>query len=503
MLDIVDAVIRTIEEHDLIPEQGRLVVAVSGGADSLCLLHVLHHLCGTGRRYEGVQLHVAHLDHQLRAGASEQEAAAVARIAQAWDLPVTLGRVDVPALARQKRRSLEDAARTARYGFLRAVAQGDLIAVAHHMDDQVETLLLHWLRGGGLASMVGLQPRQQDIVRPLLSSTHAQTLAYCAEHQLPVLEDASNSDTRFLRNRIRHELLPLLEAMNPGFRETLLRNADVMQVDLAWIEEQVAQYWPKVVAGGDDELDERGKAGDVFIRMHIHALLALPLSLLRHLLRHASAQLSAGQSPLELRHYRLIEDLVRREPTNETLTLHLPHAIHVVRTGDILVFKHTQSGQPEISGAPIEAAVLTLPGQVAVPGTQWIATADYVPRAVAQQLYPALRDQNWDRVWKILPTTRYAVYVDADRLKDAMGQDTTLHVRTRRAGDRLQPLGMRNEKKVQDVLVDKHIAREERARIPLFFSTAHCVWLAGVQLDDRVRLTGETREIIRLAIHRS
>ncbi len=485
----------TIEEYQLIPEYARVVVAVSGGADSLCLLHLLHQLCGPGKRFPGVQLHMAHLDHQLRGQASEQDAAEVVRIAQAWQLPATIDHVDVQALALKERRSLEDAARTARYRFLREVAHGGLIAVAHHQDDQVETLLLHWLRGGGLASMVGMQPRQQDIIRPLLSVSHTQTLAYCAAHRLPVREDASNNDTRFLRNKIRHELLPLLEAMNPGFRETLLRSADVLQVDFAWIEEQVAQHWSTVV-----EVIEERKLETAF-QLRVRALLALPLSLQRHLLRYVAAHLNAGQSPLELRHYRLIEDLIHREATNETLTLHMPQHIHVVRTDDILVFKHTWSEQFEIVEPDAEEAELPLPGRVRVPGTSWTALADKIPEEVLQQVYPALKGQDWKQVWSLLPVTRYTVYADADKLAGTTGIiGEALRVRTRRDGDRLQPLGMRYEKKVQDVLIDKHIPREERAQIPLFFSTAHCVWLAGVHLDERVRLTSETKNIVRLAI---
>jgi tRNA(Ile)-lysidine synthase len=494
ILDILENVITTIEEHQLIPESGRVVVAVSGGADSLCLLHLLHRFCGPGKRYSHIQLHIAHLNHQLRGEASEQDAVQVARLAQDWNLPVVIGEVDVPALARQERRSLEDAARVARYRFLREVAHGEPIAVAHQLDDQVETLLLHWLRGGGLASVVGLQPRQQDIIRPLLSVTHEQTLAYCAEHMLPVLEDASNSDTRFLRNRIRHELLPLLEVMNPGFRETLLRNADILQVDFAWIEEQVAQHWSAVVESIQEAEHEKA------IQLRVPALLALPLSLQRHLLRHVTARLSAGQSPLELRHYRLIEDLLARDASNETLTLHMPQHLHVLRTGDILVFKYTSSRQSKSIERDAEEVKLPLPGSVHVPGTPWIATVERIPEAVAQQLYPALESQDWQQVWSMLSGTRQTVYVDADKLACAAERGVVLRVRTRRDGDRIQPLGMQHEKKVQDVLIDKHIPREERAQIPLFFSADHCVWLAGVHLDERVRLTSETKHIIRLAI---
>ena len=187
-----------IDQHRLFPESGTIIVAVSGGADSLCLLHVLNRLCGSRpeARYPAVLLHVAHLNHKLRGEASYQDAAFIVQLADSWGLPVTIGEIDVPALARQEGRSLEDAARTARYRFLREVAQGRLIAVAHHADDQVETLLLHWLRGEGLAGMVGMLPRQQDIIRPLLGVTHAETVAYCSQHALLPLEDTSNRDPR-------------------------------------------------------------------------------------------------------------------------------------------------------------------------------------------------------------------------------------------------------------------------------------------------------------------
>jgi tRNA(Ile)-lysidine synthase len=491
---MLDTIVTTITEHQLLPAQGQVIVAVSGGADSLCLLHILHGLCGPGKLFPAVHLHVAHLDHQLRGSASTQDAAAVSQIAQAWQLPCTIGTCDVLALAQREHRSLEDAARTARYHFLRSLAQGQPIAVAHHMDDQVETLLLHWIRGGGLASMVGLQPRQQDIIRPLLSVTHAQTVAYCAEHHLTPLEDASNSDTRFFRNRIRHELLPLLETMNPGFRETLLRNAFVMQVDLACLEEQVDQHWSNIVT-----LEQ-----SMQVQLRVHALTTLPLSLQRHLLRRVSARLGAGQSALELRHYRLIEELIHRDETYASRTLHLPNQVHVTRTGDILVFKHMyiqEQPAPSELLEPAEAQ-LSIPGSAIVPGTTWTAIADIVPEEVLQHVYPALQRQDWNKVWSVLPSAQYSAYVDADKLRDCAEdlQELKLYVRTRRDGDRLQPLGMARTKKVQDILIDKHIPREERAQIPLFFSAQHCVWLAGVYIDDRVRLTSKTQKIVHLSI---
>lgn len=495
-----------IAEHQLLPDQGRVIVAVSGGADSLCLLHLLHRLCGSGKRYPDVQLHVAHLNHCLRGEASVQDAAAVTHLAQDWKLPVTSGTVDVPALARREHRSLEEAARVARYRFLREIAQGQPIAIAHHCDDQVETLLLHWLRGGGIASMVGLQPRQHDLIRPLLAVTHADTLAYCQRHQLTPLEDASNFDLHFLRNRLRHELVPLLEALNPGIQETLLRNAEIMHTDYQWIEAQVAASWSTVVA---EEHDER-------IQLRISALRTLPLSLQRHLLRRVTAQLNAGQSPLELRHHHLIEQLLQREnneemqeqrETTRAITLHFPHQLRVTRQADTLLCERVPHDEkPVLSTLENTEAILSIPGSIAVPGTPWTARAEWVSEETLRQVKNALQRSAWPEVWRTLPATRYAVYIDAESLYDneATRQHTPcLRVRTRRAGDRMRPLGMLHEKKLQDMLIDKHIPRAERDQFPLFFSASHCVWLGGIQLDDRVRLTENTQHIIRLSIEKT
>ena len=491
MLEIVSRVITYIEQHQLLPTQGTIVIALSGGADSLCLLHLLGQLCGPGKRYPAIQLHVAHLNHKLRGATSTHDTLAVASIARSLRLPITISAIDVPALARNERRSIEDAARVARYHFLRSVAQRQpspvAIAVAHHEDDQVETLILHWLRGGGIASMVGLQPRQQDIIRPLLTLTHADTLSYCLHHNLHPLEDESNNDTRFLRNHIRHDLLPFLEAINPAIHSTLVRNAEVMQVDALWIEAQVTTAWPTVITTEQDK----------YISLRRTALLALPLSLQRHLLRRISARLSAGQSPLELRHYKLIAQLLQRESNGEERTLHLPEHIQMIRTGDTIVFTvHDNSAITYITHSSSEnkEAILPIPGRIVVPGTPWLAFAEVISGPVLQTAREALQREDWYAVWSAPPSDRYLVYIDADR------SNSLVRVRTRRDGDRMQPLGMRQEKKVQDILVDRHIPRAERDQIPLFFSDTHCIWLAGVSLDNRVRLSRTTQSLLRLSI---
>jgi tRNA(Ile)-lysidine synthase len=477
-----------IDKHQLLPPSGEIIVAVSGGADSLCLLYLLNQLCGAGKRYPEVRLHAAHLNHKLRGEASDRDAATVASIVESWGVTYTSGEVEVAELARAERRSLEEAARSVRYRFLREVAQGRLIAVAHHADDQVETLLLHFLRGSGLPGMVGMLPRQQDIIRPLLEVRHAHTVAYCQEHGIEPLEDLSNNDLRFLRNRIRHELVPLLESLNPGFDSILLRNADVIRVDVEWLEAQVDACWPTVVISEQDDA----------ITLRREALASLPLSLQRHLLRRVTAKLCGGQSPLEIRHYTLIERLLGYHDRQER-ALDLPHELRMVRNFEEVTFGHRDIYTSTPGGAMPETqnektTLLLIPGRIKVTGTHWIATAEPAPARLMAEVRDALRLEDWPEVWRLLPSTNQVVYVDADVAGAYM------EVRTWRAGDRMQPLGMQHEKKMQDIFVDKHVARSDRRSTPIFFSASHCIWLAGVCLDDRARLTSKTQQVVRLAI---
>jgi tRNA(Ile)-lysidine synthase len=509
---LVTRVESCIEQHNLLPTEGEIIVAVSGGADSLCLLHVLHRLCGpepssastTTKCYPAVRLHVAHLNHGLRGEAGARDAAYVSQLAESWGLSYTTGEIDVPALAREEKRSLEDAARVARYRFLREVAQGQRIAVAHQADDQVETLLLHWLRGDGLSGMMGMMPRQQDIIRPLLGVRHDETVAYCQQHDLAPLEDASNVDPRFLRNRIRHELLPLLETMNPGIRETLLRNAEVARVDLDWIEEQVDGAWLLAVMGES--------ADEARIELDAGELARLPISIQRHLMRRVTARLCGGQSPLELRHHLLIEQFMRDDGNG---FLDMPDRLRIGLRGKTLEVERIarreaglpgptplspdartktecRRGKPEAISA-MGVATLPVPGHVVVPEMGWLAVAELLSDECAEQVRRAIAGEDWQCVWRLLPTSRYSVYVDAD----AVGP--SILVRARRPGDRMQPLGMEREKKIQDIMVDGHIPRGERAMVPLFFVGPRCIWVAGICIDERVKLRHETRRIVKLS----
>ncbi len=257
----MDAVIRTaIERHQLIERGEPIVVAVSGGVDSLVLLHLLQAL------YPG-QLYAATLDHGIRGEASAADADYVRQLAHAWQIPITVGHAAVPTLAEQHHLNLEEAARQVRYTFLQRVALAvgaSKIAVGHHQDDQAETILMHLIRGSGLSGLRGMLPSSPlspqhlltnaplrcdpplseppnnqpvQIIRPLLDVSRAAIEAYAAAHHIQPRHDTTNDDTTYSRNRIRHEVLPLLAALNPRIGAALGRMADVLREDERWLKQ--------------------------------------------------------------------------------------------------------------------------------------------------------------------------------------------------------------------------------------------------------------------------
>ncbi len=477
---LLAAVQAAIGEQHLFPDSGVVVVGVSGGPDSVCLLHLLKSLCGPEGPYPRVSLHVAHLDHGLRGDAGRADAAFVANLAAQWGLPCTLGQEDVPALARENHRSLEDEARRVRYFFLRQVARevgAARIAVAHHADDQVETLVMHWLRGSGLAGLAGMRPLEGDIIRPLLSVSRAEILRYCQQHQLLYREDASNQDRRFLRNRVRHDLLPMLEQYNPNLRETLLRSAAVLAEDEAYIQTQVNACWPEVI------VSEAGPRleGDVA------AYRRLPLALRHHLLICAGLLASGGETHLEHRHVQACDALLLRAAGSGALDL--PGGLRLRREYGrfILGDAAKPTSEPSAASAQCQQMVpLAVPGEARLPGSRWLVQA----RVLESQSSPPPGYERGNVQGR-------RGYMDLD----AVAAHQPLHVRARRAGDRFRPLGMPTEKKLQDVLVDAKIPRAERDTLPLVCGADdRILWVAGYQVADQVKLTPTTRRVLALEL---
>lgn len=475
---VQEQVAQAIERGPLWAPGETVIVAVSGGADSLCLLHVLHAL----QPRHGGRLHVAHLDHRFRGAESAAEAARVSALAAEWGLPATVGAVDVPALMARERLSAEEAARRARYRFLAGVAaaaEATAIALGHTADDQAETVLMHILRGTGMAGLRGMRPRSPLapgmcaglalarplwLVRPLLALTRAETATYCAACGLTPAQDAWNQDRRFLRVRLRQEVLPLLETINPRVRAALLRLAELAAWQDEGLERLLDERWPALatVDGGTVCLD-------------LAAWRGLPMALRLQALRRALGRVRGHQEDLTWEaavaaarldglgvggEVALAEDVVARRAYG---------AIAVGRRADLL----GTSVWPDLVTGCIP---LDVPGRTELPGGYALLAEVLSPRQ-AECGAAGLRE----------------AYLDAD----ACGP--RLWLRARRPGDRFRPLGLAGWKKLQDFFVDEKVPRAERDRVPLIVSPRGIVWVVGYRLDERFRVRPETRQVLHLA----
>ena len=460
-------VLRFVRRRHVLLASERVLVAVSGGQDSMALLLTLARLA------EELDIHltVAHFDHMLR---SRQEAhddeAAVRDLAVGLGLSFVAGAGDVPARTRRRRESVEEAARHLRFDFLRREAKrlkADVVVLGHTRDDRAETVLLHLLRGSGLDGLIGLRPRSAwplgrgpALARPLLETTRAETLRYCREAGLTPREDPTNLLLQATRNRLRHEVIPLLRRLNPRLDEALCRLGEATAADVDYLDAAANAEWRSQASFED--------GGVVFPR---GAFTSLSAALRARLLRRAVRRLAGAAVELEAVHIVAVEEALAKRRSSVSL----PHGLTAsVGTRDVRIGRSSRMPPPAIAETP-----LVVPGRTDLPG--WTAVAEIVPPPPPQPR----------------PRTRFEAWLDSD----AVG--ARLIVRSRRPGDRLRPLGLGGEKKLQDLLVDARVPREERDAVPLVCAPWGIAWVVGHRLDERAALGEGSRSVLRLRFRRT
>ena len=461
-------VLHFIQKEHLVSTPSCLLVAVSGGPDSVCLLHTLVEL----REGLGITLHIAHLNHKLRGAESEADAQYVSRLAHRLGIPATIEEQDVKAYQKHKRISLEEAAREVRYTFLAQVAQSvgaEETAVGHTVDDHIETILMHLVRGTGIKGLQGLQPHSQwqlagkslTVIRPLLQISREETAHYCHQHQLKPRIDTSNLSLSPLRNRIRHQLLPLLRSYNPQVTEALLRTARIAGDDLGFIDEQCLRLWAEIAQ----------KQGNTVI-LDKQRLLESPPVLKRYLLRMSIEKLLGNIRDIELRH---IEEIVSALTKPAGKRLSLPGGLIFSIEYDRYLL--TQDREALSPFSPLEGEFpLKLPGETLLPG--WRIEANIISRE------------------QMTEKDDFTAYLDLDKTSDK------LTVRSRKRGDRFQPLGMSQPKKLGEFMIDAKIPQAWRGRIPIVCSPQHILWVVGWRIDDRVKVTENTKQVLCLKFER-
>jgi tRNA(Ile)-lysidine synthase len=471
---MLERIASALREHCSIVPPALLVVGVSGGPDSLCLMHGLHHL--------GFGLVVAHLDHALRPE-SAGEALGVKVAAAALGLDCVVERADVRGHARARGLSIEEAARKLRYRFLfgqaRACRAG-AVAVGHTADDQVETVLMHMIRGAGLDGLAGMSYRivlplmdpEIAIVRPLLGVWREDTIAYCESNALTPHFDRSNESPDFFRNRVRHELVPLLESMNPRAREALWRAAQSLAVDRGLVAARVAEAWDATVVRETRE----------FVGFDASDLVLLSIPLQRRLIREAARRL-APETEIG---YAALERGGRFVAEASSAPQELGGGLVLAREADLIYVANGDKGLPFDAWPQLPEEVESLP--VSVPDRVGLAHDWYFKLEGVESLPSALEDCH---------QAGFRACLDADALP------ARLELRRRRPGDRFEPLGLDGHtQKVSDFFVNVKMPVRARQRWPLLCSGTRVIWVPGYRAAETCKVHKNTRRVVRLEVGR-
>jgi len=464
-MHLLDRVRRTIRRHQLLTPETTVVVALSGGSDSVALTHLCNEL---DRRGECRLVGLAHFNHQLREHAERDETFCVS-LAESLGRPVIVDRANVREIAGQERRSIEDAARTARHAALeRARLQlgADVVALGHTRDDQAETFLLRLLRGAGPRGLGSMRPRRGHIIRPLLDCRRANLKMYLRERELPYVEDETNDDVSIPRNRVRAELLPFLERrFNPSIVDVLAAESALARDDHEFLESAAEARFRQVTHADGEQWT-----------LALSPLAECPAALRRLIVHRAMTEAAHGRTIRFADVERALGVALGGDPAFDG------PAQRVERIGEALVLRGRlagATGRPEIHRSNLFRYSLSIPGEVHVPEAGCVVSAEvkapFEPGGVSG------RDG-----------------VAVVRLDKSSG---VLSVRNRRPGDRFRPQGLGGRKKLQDFFVDRKVARDHRDAVPIVVDDHdRIVWVAGHAIDEDFRVTDPAQAVLILRL---
>lgn len=465
---MLESVHSEVEREALLAPHETIVVGLSGGNDSTALLHILVSL---NQHYQyGWSLHAVHLNHGFRGEEARQDAKFAEMLCQRLGVTFHLFERDVPAYMEETGMGGQEASREIRYSLYREVAVkygASKVALAHHADDQVETILFRMVRGTRLLGLAGMPRRRLldeeagiELVRPLLHKTREELERYCREHDLRPREDSSNQSRKYKRNLLRLEVMPLLQEVNSRYREHILNVAEAIRQDESLLDRLAREQLKTLIIGQKNDWigidNDKFQSCDVALQRRMITLILSYLS---------------KQTEWSSQHVETVLHMSRgTRPSSE---LHLPNKLVASRVYGQIHFRC--NGQDEY--------IHTYCYKLAVPGVTWIAEG----KAAVHTSY---LDGPVD--WKLLSDNE-AVF-DADCLPGE------LVVRNRKPGDRLVTFGLESEKKLKELLIDAKFPRAWRDRLPLLTAGDQVIWVPGVRRSAAAPIRGQTKRIIHVRV---
>ena len=459
---ILRTVRETIDSYGMFAPGDAVLVAVSGGADSVALVHLLHALADE----YSLNLAVAHLNHGLREAESDRDAEFVAALAGRFTMPLFLEKKDVPAFQRKWRLSPEEAARRVRYEFFDTVAaqnRYDKIALGHHADDSAELILMNLLRGSGPLGLSGIPPVRNDrYVRPLIGLKRSEIMDYTTQRKIAFLTDSSNADPAYRRNKIRHHLIPeLRKSYNPAIVDSLNRLGDILQAEDQWIAGFIEPVFAECI------LDR----GSNWITMGLPGINAVDLAIGRRIIRQAILSVKQDLRRISFLHVDAVVELAQK--TKVCASLDLPEGLRVLKDAETLTIKKVG---PETPSDVIEYQY-TLTGE----GTTFIKEADIAIKVVGI---------GTDEVPDFREAGKTKAFFDLDCVQ------FPLVVRNFRPGDRFSPLGLDGTQKLKKYFSDHKIPIHQRKKGPILLSEGKIIWVVGHRIDNNVKISPRTRRVL-------
>ncbi|TRX71930.1 tRNA lysidine(34) synthetase TilS [Carboxylicivirga sp. M1479] len=429
-----------LEEMCNVVSSDKLLVAVSGGADSMALLDILNKL--------GFELAAAHCNFNLRGEESDRDEQLVLHFCREHEIELLTTSFATEEYAKNRKVSIEMAARQLRYEWFSELLNKygfSSIVTGHHGNDSIETFFLNLVRGTGVKGLTGISFRNGNVVRPLLGFKRSELEAYCKKEEISFCHDASNDDTKFIRNKIRHEVIPVLESINPAFFDTMLANmAHLMDAELM-LEVEVKRFMK------DEVVDEHGK-------------MIIPISKLENYPHHQS----------------LLFEVLRPYGFNTTVVKEVSTHLHGLSGKQFFSATHRLiKDRHNLLVMPIE--------EIQVPHF-WVEEGfNNVELPMDISIYSKPEDFQFSR-------DPQRIHLDAELL------DLPLLVRKWQKGDSFMPLGMKGFKKLSDFFIDKKYSLKDKEDAWLVISGEDVIWLAGCRIDDRFKVTKRTKRILEIEL---
>lgn len=450
---------RTIEKYKMLEKGDGVVIGVSGGPDSLCLLHLLYNL----KDEMGLSLYVAHVNHKIRGEEAEDDALFVERICADWGIPFYLKEVDIPFLSKKYGMSSEELGRKARYEFFYDVmreVRANRIAVAQNLNDQAETVLMRLIRGTGIRGLLGIPPVIGNVIRPLIEVSREEIEEYLRVHGLEPRMDSTNCQPIYTRNKIRLELIPyLIREFNPNIIETISRIAEILREDEDFMETEAEKLLKKVVSFSP------GRA-----EVNIEPFSEIHIALKRRVLRDIIKRLTGDIFGFEFRHINMMLDFFINSDTGESLDL--PKNLKMLREYHKMM----------IYNKDLEEKSFSFSYPLNIPGDTYIPELGAKIEACIFSI---------DRLSSIEINTFSQVF-DYEKIGGR------LYVRSRRPGDFIRPSGMKGTKKLKEFFIDEKIPKIKRNKIPLIAVENEIVWIIGKRISESFRVDENTREILHI-----